>query len=86
METAGTRLVEIMLDHLKNVSEQFNVNIERCEMPPYYKWQSMTDFHEKESEQASGKYENDDEKCMNMNERNATSTPNLVKQVDHFTF
>lgn len=43
------QLVDALMSHLENVNEQFNINLERCEMPPYYRWQSISDFHEKDN-------------------------------------
>uniref|UniRef100_A0A0N5A9H4 Protein furry n=1 Tax=Syphacia muris TaxID=451379 RepID=A0A0N5A9H4_9BILA len=80
METCSSRLVEIMINHLKCVNEQFNLNIERCEMPPYYKWLSVTDFHEKENEPALEEDEKNVDDVNSFERRSIGSTTNLVKQ------
>ncbi|VDM37733.1 unnamed protein product [Toxocara canis] len=49
IESCGVRLVDSLISHLENVNEQFNANLERCEMPPYYRWQSVSDFREKDN-------------------------------------
>uniref|UniRef100_A0A915AQL7 Cell morphogenesis protein N-terminal domain-containing protein n=1 Tax=Parascaris univalens TaxID=6257 RepID=A0A915AQL7_PARUN len=49
MESCAVQLVDALMSHLESVNEQFNVNLERCEMPPYYRWQSISDFHEKDN-------------------------------------
>lgn len=48
MDSCASSVVTILIDHLGNVNELFKANLERCEMPPYYRYQNSTDMLEKD--------------------------------------
>ncbi|VDK31158.1 unnamed protein product [Anisakis simplex] len=47
MDSCGDQMIDILTKYLKHTNEQFNTTLERCEMPPYYRWQSVCDVNEK---------------------------------------
>lgn len=51
MDMCAEHLVSILLAQMEIVGEQFTTNLERCEIPPFYKFQCSTEIREKDIEQ-----------------------------------
>uniref|UniRef100_A0A915PVF0 Uncharacterized protein n=1 Tax=Setaria digitata TaxID=48799 RepID=A0A915PVF0_9BILA len=49
MESSSHNLLKILMDEMDFVNEQFKPNLERCEMPPFYRFQTTLETtHEKQ--------------------------------------
>lgn len=49
MDSSACKLVKILMNDMDSVNEQFKANLERCEMPPFYRFQNTLEItHEKQ--------------------------------------
>lgn len=49
MDSSAHNLLKILMNDMDCVNEQFKANLERCEMPPFYRFQNILETtHEKQ--------------------------------------